>query len=124
TQNKLEEQRLAISRDLHDNIGAQLTFIISSLDNLKYGFSIEDEKLKNRLSGISTFTRSTITELRDTIWAMNKDEISFSDLRTRIANFIESAQSAAHNIQFDFYLDNNIPNTLSLSSLKGINVYR
>ena len=124
TQNKLQEQRLAISRDLHDNIGAQLTFIISSLDNLKYGFSIEDERLKDRLSGISTFTRSTITELRDTIWAMNKDEISFSDLRTRIANFIESAKSAAHNIQFDFYLDNSIPDTLTLSSLKGINVYR
>ncbi len=48
TQNKLQEQRLAISRDLHDNIGAQLTFIISSLDNLKYGFSIEDERLKEQ----------------------------------------------------------------------------
>ena len=34
TQNKLQEQRLRISRDLHDNIGAQLTFIISSIDNL------------------------------------------------------------------------------------------
>lgn len=124
TQNKLQEQRLAISRDLHDNIGAQLTFIISSLDNLKYGFSIEDEGLKNKLSGISNFTRSTITELRDTIWAMNKDEISFSDLRTRIANFMENAKAASHNIQFDFYLDNTIPAALTLSSLKGINVYR
>src|SRR5690606_22606248 len=36
TQNKLQEQRLRISRDLHDNIGSQLTFIISSIDNLKY----------------------------------------------------------------------------------------
>ncbi|WP_442787583.1 tetratricopeptide repeat-containing sensor histidine kinase [Flavobacterium suncheonense] len=123
-QNKLQEQRLAISRDLHDNIGAQLTFIISSLDNLKYGFSIEDEKLKNKLSGICSFTRGTITELRDTIWAMNKDEISISDLRTRIVNFIESAKSASHNIHFDFYLDSHIPDTLTLSSLKGINVYR
>src|SRR5690606_8369836 len=42
TQNKLQEQRLRISRDLHDNIGAQLTFIISSLDNLKYGFKLPD----------------------------------------------------------------------------------
>ena len=35
SQNKLHEQRLSISRDLHDNIGAQLTFVISSVDNLK-----------------------------------------------------------------------------------------
>ena len=123
-QNKLHEQRLAISRDLHDNIGAQLTFIISSIENLKYGFSIDDEKLKNKLSGISTFTRSTITELRDTIWAMNKDEISFLDLKTRIANFMESAQSASHNIQFEFNLSDAIPDALSFSSLKGINLYR
>ena len=38
TQNKLQEQRLRISRDLHDNIGAQLTFIISTIENLQFGF--------------------------------------------------------------------------------------
>ncbi|ESU19501.1 Sensor histidine protein kinase UhpB [Flavobacterium cauense R2A-7] len=124
TQNQLQEQRLLISRDLHDNIGAQLTFIISSLDNLKYGFTIEDEKLNSRLSGISTFTRNTIMELRDTIWAMNKDEIAFSDLKTRIANFIESAKTASHGIQFDFEIDAGIPDAVTFSSLKGINLYR
>lgn len=124
TQNKLQEQRLVISRDLHDNIGAQLTFIISSLDNLKYGFTIEDEKLNNRLSGISTFTRNTIMELRDTIWAMNKDEITFSDLKTRIANFIESAKAASHGVQFDFDIDSNISAEVVFTSLKGINLYR
>lgn len=124
TQNQLQEQRLLISRDLHDNIGAQLTFIISSLDNLKYGFTIEDEKLNNRLSGISTFTRNTIMELRDTIWAMSKDEIAFSDLKTRIANFIESAKTASHGIQFDFEIDAAIPDGVTFSSLKGINLYR
>src|SRR5690606_30559502 len=71
TQNKLQEQRLRISRDLHDNIGAQLTFIISSIDNLKFGFSDISEKLGNKLNSISSFTQQTIYELRDTIWAMN-----------------------------------------------------
>lgn len=124
TQNKLQEQRLVISRDLHDNIGAELTFIISSLDNLKYGFTIEDEKLNERLSGISTFTRNTIMELRDTIWAMNKDEITFPDLKTRIANFIENAKTASHGVRFDFEIDADIPDEVTFSSLKGINLYR
>lgn len=124
TQNKLQEQRLQISRDLHDNIGSQLTFIISSLDNLKYGFDIANEGLKNKLFGIRNFTKDTITELRDTIWAMNKEEITLQDLSTRISNFIENAKAASKGISFEFEIDNSIPENISFSSLKGINLYR
>ena len=105
SQNKLQEQRLSISRDLHDNIGAQLTFIISSIDNLQYGFKITNEKLTNKLSSISEFTKETIYELRDTIWAMNKSEISLEDLQTRISNYIDKANKASDVINFNFNID-------------------
>lgn len=124
TQNKLQEQRLHISRDLHDNIGSQLTFIISSLDNLKYGYNITDSSLKDRLAGIRFFTKETITELRDTIWAMNKEEITVADLKNRISNFIDTAKAASRGISFNFRIDEAIPDTLSFSSLTGINLYR
>lgn len=123
TQNKLQELRLAISRDLHDNIGAQLTFIISTIDNLKYGNGIQDDKISKQLSKISQFTQSTITELRDTIWAMNVNELTFEDLRTRIFNFIEKAKSAKENIEFNFSIDNNLKDK-KMTSLTGINLYR
>ena len=123
TQNKLQEQRLRISRDLHDNIGAQLTFIISSLDNLKYGFKIP-EKLGQKLKGISEFTTTTIYELRDTIWAMNKDAISFEDLETRISNFIDKANLAGKNIDFVFDVDSTVDSQKSFSSVAGMNIYR
>ncbi len=123
TQNKLQEQRLRISRDLHDNIGAQLTFIISSLDNLKYGFTITDAKLEEKLTAISGFTKETIYELRDTIWAMNKDEITFEDLKSRISNFIEKAKLASQGIEFAFDYDEQLK-TCVFSSIEGMNVYR
>lgn len=123
TQNQLQEQRLSISRDLHDNIGAQLTFVISSVDNLKHGNQIADNKIVNQLTKISDFTKSTIIDLRDTIWAMNSNEFSFEDLRSRIFNFIEKAKSAKENIDFKFNVDESLQD-LKFSSLIGINLYR
>ena len=123
TQNKLHEQRLSISRDLHDNIGAQLTFVISSIDNLKFGNKIKDSKVTNQLTKISDFTRATIIELRDTIWAMNNSEFVFEDLRSRIFNFIEKAKFAREDVAFKFTIDEALQD-IKLSSLVGINIYR
>ncbi len=123
TQNKLQEQRLQISRDLHDNIGSQLTFIISSVDNIKYAFDIANDKLDSKLTGISDFAKSTIIELRDTIWAMNKSEITFEDLQIRIHNFIEKAKIAKTEIAFDFTVDNQLKEC-KFTSVEGMNIYR
>ena len=123
SQNKLQEQRLSISRDLHDNIGAQLTFIISSLENTKFGIPNLETAVEKRLDKISDFTRNTIVELRDTIWAMNKADFTMEDLSSRIFNFIEHAQSANHNIQFNFSIDEKLKNK-KFSSVVGVNLYR
>ena len=123
TQNKLQEQRLSISRDLHDNIGSQLTFIISSVDNIKYGFDITNLKLDNKLTNISSFAKDTILELRDTIWAMNSNEITYEDLEIRITNFIDKAKLSQEKISFSFAIDNNLKN-VKLTSVEGMNVYR
>ena len=123
TQNKLQKQRLSISRDLHDNIGAQLTFIISSVDNIKYAFPIADLKLNQKLSTISEFTKATILELRDTIWAMNSNEITFEDLQSRILNFVDKAQELQENIYFKFIIQPNLEH-IKFSSFIGMNLYR
>ena len=122
--NALDLQRLSISRDLHDNIGSQLTFIISSLDSTKQFFGKENLILDKRLSMINNFTRDTILELRDTIWAMNRSSITIEDLQSRISNFINNANFAEQKIEFQF--DNqffNIEN-LHFEAKKGMNIYR
>lgn len=123
TQNKLQEQRLQISRDLHDNIGSQLTFIISSVDNIRYAFDTGNGKLGAKLNTISDFARETIVELRDTIWAMNNSDIGFDDLQSRITNFIEKAGDSHEHVTFDFQLDQALSEA-RFSSVVGINIHR
>ena len=120
--NKLQDQRIRISRDLHDNIGSQLTFIISSIDNLKFLPDAPSEKLKNKLLEINQFASSTIGQLRDTIWAMNKNEIPFEDLQLRLITLIEKAKTVATPIQFHF--ESNVHSKIIFSSIKGMNIYR
>lgn len=124
TQNKMQEQRLRISRDLHDNIGSQLTFIISSIDNLKYGLKNKPVDVPARLEVVTAFTRTTINDLRDTIWAMNSEHISLEDLITRLSNFINATQSALGSIRIQWRVEEGLPLNHTFSSIAGINMYR
>jgi len=123
TQNKLQEQRLLISRDLHDNIGAQLTFIISAIENLKY-FDPIKEQLTQRYDTIANFTKQTITELRDTIWAMNAGQVSWEQLSGRISDYLQRAQLTDEKVSFEFLGGENLEPNLRFDSASGIQIYR
>lgn len=123
TQNQLQEQRMLISRDLHDNIGAQLTFIISAIENLKL-FDPIKETLSHRYDSIANFTKQTITELRDTIWAMNSGQISWEQLNQRISDYIQQAGISTMGIHFNFEVEKNTESNQKLTSSEGIQIYR
>jgi signal transduction histidine kinase len=60
--------------------------------------------------------------LRDTIWALNKDDITFDDLKSRLYNYIEQAKLAQEKIHFEF--DNQLSTNFSLNAIQGVNLYR
>lgn len=120
-QNQLQEQRIEISRNLHDTLGAQLTFIISAIDNLRI-FDLSKDKLTLKYDQLSEFTRTAIYELRDTIWAMNKEQITYEDLKGRISNFVQQAKTSVPLTQFAFHYPEHSP--FVFSSKKGMEVFR
>lgn len=122
-ENKLNEQRLDISRNLHDNIGSQLTFINSFMETLKLMSGEKNDAINDRINNISAFTKDAIVELRDTVWALNSDEFTFEDLRLRILNYVDKAQTAKENIRFKFEVDEHAEG-IKFSSAEGINLYR
>jgi signal transduction histidine kinase len=123
-QRLLEEQRMSISRDLHDNIGAHLTMVISSMEHLKKLFKIENQELETKLREITEFTKTTIGELRDTIWAMNKGQVVLEELMMRMTNYLAQQQSMHHEITFQYDFDSLEHPELKLSGSEAIHVYR
>lgn len=122
-QRRLQEQNLSVYKDLHDSIGSQLTFIISSVENLKYYLKDENPEVYNKIDAISLFARNTTFGLRDTIWAVNKDFVVFEDLKSRVYNFVDRINILSDNISFSLLIDDELLQT-KINSSDGINLYR
>lgn len=114
----IEEERVRISRDLHDHIGAQLTIISSGIDQL--AFNDEDAERKNALYEISDNSRETTIKLRETIWAMNQEVIDLDTLAAKTREFVSHLK--IESCVFEVKLKAN--ETFKLSPVLAIHLYR
>lgn len=117
---KTSEEKLRIARELHDNIGSQLTFIISSLDNLTYG--AKEDKILNKLNRLSSFSRETLNELRNTIWAMKNEDGDLSQLLLKLSELKHQVNSHIDNLNMK--INSEISKPVSLTSAQMLNLYR
>jgi signal transduction histidine kinase len=117
---KIVEEKLNISRELHDNIGSQLTFIISSLDNIAY--SEKSNIITPRLEAIRNFSKDALFDLRSTIWAMKQEAGDTDKLIIKITEMIQKLNSSFSNLVILF--ENNLNENLILTSTKMLNLFR
>ncbi len=116
---RIREEKLRISRDLHDNIGSQLTFMISTLDNLTY--IKEDAAKLEKMNLLQSFAQDTMRQLRETIWAMKSEEIELDQMISKVAEFVDKAKLACPDI--DFLMESN-SEVRSFNSNEAIHVFR
>lgn len=119
---RIQEQRLDISRELHDNVGTQLTFIISILDHLNNKKDKVDAEINKKVELLSNFAKKSISELRDTIWVLNSDDLSINELKIRVLNFIKDAGESVD--ETEFLIDFESANDVELTSKQAINIFR
>lgn len=117
---RLIKEKLRISRELHDNIGSQLTFLVSSIDNLTY--KLEQQNIKNKLKKISDFGRSTMKELRDSIWAMKNEKGGVGELVLKINELKQN--SLLNNGTIELKVENEIKENKPLSTASMLNMFR
>lgn len=117
---KLFEEKLNIARELHDSIGSQLIFLISSLDNITY--SNKSNLLVPKLDALKNFSKDALTDLRNTIWAMKQEDSDLEKLFLRISETVQKLNSTLNNSYIT--LVNNIDENLKLNSSQILNLFR
>lgn len=114
-----EQERKRIAADLHDNIGAYASAIRADVEMLAgKQFENNDQSLQN----LQQHSQEIINSLRDTIWVLNKENITITGISDRIKNYITKLQPSYPSIQFN--ISETIENDVRISSQHALNVFR
>jgi len=102
----LERERMRISKDMHDELGASLTKISLMSDLAKRNLSIQ-ELLKNDLDEISLASRNVASTMDEIVWAVNPKNDSLEKTIFYIVQYVEDFLSST---EIEFLID--IPDTI------------
>jgi signal transduction histidine kinase len=78
----LQEDRLRIAQELHDNIGMHLTFVNNAIDE------IQEDVPKESFDNIKKITKDAMYELRKTVWFLNKRSASLEEFIIKLRDYI------------------------------------
>jgi signal transduction histidine kinase len=82
-------ERTRISRDIHDNVGAQVSNLIAGIELTKMNVLHRGtETIGEQLDVLEDDARLTMAQLRETIWALKQNEISLGDFSQQLTRFM------------------------------------
>lgn len=97
---RLQQLRVEIAGDLHDEIGSNLGSIALRSSMMSKNSNLSGDQ-KNNLSEIEQLTRSTAVSMRDIIWLINPGKDRASDLQDKLRQI---ASQLLIDITYNFHL--------------------
>ncbi len=120
---KLRNERERISRDLHDHVGAQLANIMSGLSLIdKYNQAEQKDKSGELLHSLRGDADVTIKQLRDTIWALNQNELNLEAFTNHIEAYFRNQSALTELLNLSIELEGDT--SAVLSATQALNLFR
>ncbi|MBI1781925.1 MAG: hypothetical protein HYR66_11235 [Sphingobacteriales bacterium] len=114
-----EKERMRIAADLHDNIGAYASAIRTDVDKIAQG---NPRHATNNLRNLQQHSQEIMNSLRDTIWVLNKENITITGISDRIKDYVNKLRPSYENVQFS--IEEDITNDIRVNSQTALNIFR
>ena len=118
---KLQQMRIRIAGDLHDDIGSTLTSISYYSALVKMQLQKDDDSLKPLLDKIGNGARSTVIAMSDIVWIINPNNDITTNLVSRMKYYASEILSE-RNIQYRFRT-NEVIEQIELNMQQRKNIY-
>jgi len=121
-QQKIQTERERISRDLHDNVGSQLVNIIAGLEIAEKYSSGSEQKSKALLESLKDDARTSMTQLRQTIWALKTQTMTLQQFADELEKYAWKQFSYQEAIRLEMI--KQFDETITLSPIQVLHLFR
>jgi signal transduction histidine kinase len=118
-----ENQRKRIAAELHDNMGAQISFICSNIDwIIDSPAPLTETEQKERLQTVHETSQGLMRALRETIWALNRDKIALDEFADKLKAYIQTFLQFQPLLHFQSH--EKIESVITLKPIQALNMFR
>lgn len=115
----IEKER--ISRELHDHIGSNITHLINAISFLEK--TSKETSVKNELSDLARFSKSTMVNLRSAIWSLSTEDITLQILQLKALELLR-ALSKHSNREISIRINLSGDKEVEISSEVAVHIIR
>ncbi|GAB4022095.1 sensor histidine kinase [Spirosoma koreense] len=124
--NNLLVEKERIARDLHDNVGAHLAFVVTNLthisDQAEKQPMLNGRQWSGQLRTIVNYTREAVKLLRETIWAIHQESFTVEEFSDRLNQYINRYVHETDGLHVDVEVTGS--QVQRLSSTQVLNLFR
>lgn len=122
-ENKIHQERERISKDLHDNVGAHITNLITGIEISNLHIQKDQkESAIDLLGNLDSDARNAMNELRETIWLLDKDEVTLSTFIDHVKAYLKRQERYMGSMKTS--VSTSVAGQLILNPIQSLNLIR
>ncbi len=120
-EHEVQNEKQRLSRDLHDNLGSQLTWLSNNISQLETAQE-QQQPVEQKMNRLKEGAGELMKTLRETIWILNKEKISCVDLFDKVVSHASRYIEGYPSIQLQ--TEENIISKIELGSGQALQLFR